>query len=60
MRGEYLLPPNSLQVGDDVNNSEMKPAERENANNKTLHVFIPEFLHAAAETAGPGTSYRCR
>lgn len=28
MRGEYLLPANSLQVGDDVNNSEMKPTER--------------------------------
>lgn len=47
----------------DVNNSEMKLAEweRSNRNNKTLHVFIPEFLHAAAgEAVGPRTSYRCR
>lgn len=34
----------------DVNNSEMKLAKWEcsNKNNKTLYVFIPEFLHAAA------------
>lgn len=47
----------------DVNNSEMKLAEWEhsNKNNKTLHVYIPEFLRAAAgETAGPRTSYLCR
>ncbi len=48
--------------GSHVNNSEMKPAEWEhsNKNNESLHVYIPEFPHAAAgEAAGPRTSYRC-